>query len=437
LTNRLLLCAALMFLSGSVAAVPRPPIAPTSGTSTPFHIDKARIDQALRQMVGSGRVAGASALVWQHGREVYFGSAGFADREAGKPMRRDTLVQIFSMTKPVTGVALMQLWEQGRFHLDDPLAQYLPEYADLRVFKGVDPAGRPILTPPRRPILIRDILRHTAGFGYHPDGQTYPDKVLGTEDPLNLHYNLTEFSRRLARVPLLFEPGSQWRYSAAVDVQARLVEKLSGVPFETYVRQHVLDPLGMRDTGWTQPEARYPRLAASYTATANGKLQRKSDADIRALNFSDRKLTMGGAGLASTLDDYARFGRMLLGRGSLDGVRILQPSTIKLMSTDQLDPAITERAWLPPKGNGGFGFDFFVRNGQPRDTAENRGSVGEFFWDGAWSTLFWVDPANDLVAVFFTQKDPFDGTLHHDIRQAVYGAGYLGPSGDQATPPKH
>jgi CubicO group peptidase (beta-lactamase class C family) len=380
-------------------------------------------------MVDSGRVAGASAVVWKDGREVYFGTAGYADREAKKPMRRDTLVQIFSMTKPVTGVALMQLWEQGRFHLDDPLSNYLPEYAETKVFKGMDAAGMPILAPPGRPILIRDILRHTAGFGYHP-GPTYPEQVLGKDDPLDLHNDLAGFSTRLARVPLLFEPGSEWRYSAAVDVQARLVEKLSGMPFETYVRQHVLYPLRMRDTAWTQPESRYSRLAAAYTSTADGKLERKSDADIRKLNFSDRKLTMGGAGLASTIDDYLRFARMLLNRGTLDGVRILNPSTVRLMSTNQLDSAITKRDWLPPKGNGGFGFDFFVRTGQPRDPAENRGAVGEFFWDGAWSTLFWVDPANEMVVVFLTQKDPFDGSLHHDIRAAVYGPDYLGPKGD-------
>ncbi len=419
-----LIIALLLAVAGVTA-----PAAAKPADATSFHLSRARIDQALRQMVDSGRVVGASAIVWHNGREAYFGAAGFADREARKPMRRDTLVQIFSMTKPVTGVALMQLWEQGRFRLDDPLAQYLPEFADTQVFKGMDSAGKPILAPPHRPILIRDILRHTAGFGYHA-GPTYPEQILGNDDPFALKNDLAGLSARLARVPLLFEPGSEWRYSAAVDVQARLVEKLSGMPFETYVRQHVLDPLQMHDTAWTQPESRYPRLAASYTSTPDGKLVRKSYSDIRALNFSDRKLTMGGAGLASTLDDYLRFGRMLLNHGSLDGVRILKPSTVKLMSTDQLDPAITERAWLPPKGNGGFGMDFFVRDGQPKDAAENRGATGEFFWDGAWSTLFWVDPANDLVAVFFTQKDPFDGTLHHDIRQAVYGAGYLGPKGD-------
>jgi CubicO group peptidase (beta-lactamase class C family) len=150
----------------------------------------------------------------------------------------------------------------------------------------------------------------------------------------------------------------------------------------------------------------------------------------RQLNFSDRKLTMGGAGLATTADDYLRFARMLLGRGSLDGTTILKPSTIRLMTTDQLDSKMTERLWLPTKGNGGFGFDFFVRDGQPQNAQENRGSTGEFFWDGAWSTLFWVDPANRMAVVFLVQKDPYDFSLHHDIRQAVYGPSYLGPKGD-------
>jgi CubicO group peptidase (beta-lactamase class C family) len=420
--------AAALSLAAAGTAVPALAAPPRISAPT-FHLNSARIDHMLEQMVRSGRVAGASVLIWKNGREAYFGHSGYADRERRSPMRRDTLVQIFSMTKPVTGVALMQLWEQGRFHLDDPLSNYLPEYSGIQVFKGMDASGRPILAPPKRPILIRDILRHTAGFGYH-SGPTYPEQMLGKDDPLDLHNDLAGLSARLARVPLLFEPGAEWRYSAAADVQARLVEKLSGMPFEAYVRRHVLDPLGMRDTAWTQPESRYPRLAAAYTSTVNGKLERKKEADTRALNFSDRRLTMGGAGLASTLDDYMRFGRMLLNRGTLDRVRILKPSTVELMSTNQLDPAITERSWLPPKGNGGFGFDFFVRTGQPKDGTENRGSVGEFFWDGAWSTLFWVDPANDMVVVFLTQKDPFDGTLHHDIRQAVYAAHYLGPKGD-------
>jgi len=149
------------------------------------------------------------------------------------------------------------------------------------------------------------------------------------------------------------------------------------------------------------------------------------------MNFDPaRKLIRGGAGLVSSLDDYMRFARMLLNHGTLDGVRILEPSTVKLMSTNQLDPRVTDRSWLPDKGNGGFGLDFAVRTGQPLTANENRGAVGEFFWDGAWSTLFWVDPANKLTAVYFVQSDPFNGTLHRDIRRAVYGDAYLGPKGD-------
>ena len=395
-----------------------------------LRIDAARIDLALAEMVANKRVAGASALIWKDGREVYFGTAGHADREAARPMRRDALIQIYSMTKPVTGVALMQLWEQGKFGLDDPLVHYLPEFAQTKVFAGVDSAGRPILRAPDRPILVRDILRHTAGFGYEP-GASFPEQEWARLDPLNPGHDLAEFGRRLAHVPLLFDPGRQWRYSAAVDVQALLVERLSGVPFETYVRRNIFDPLGMVDSGWTQPESRIARLAAVYKKGADGKLGRGTEQEQRGLNFSrSRKLTMGGSGIASTADDYMRFARMLLNEGSLDGVRILKPSTVRLMATDQLDPRVTERAWLTGKGNGGFGIDLFVRTGQPKDASENRGAVGEYFWDGLASTLFWVDPANKLTAVFLVQVIPFDGTLHRDFRRAVYGPDYLGPKGD-------
>jgi CubicO group peptidase (beta-lactamase class C family) len=299
----------------------------------------------------------------------------------------------------------------------------------VKVFAGMDSAGNPLLEPVKRPILIRDILRHTAGFAYW-NGPTYPEQVLGKADPLNVHNTLAEFSQKMATVPLMYQPGTQWRYSAAVDVQARLIEVLSGMTFEDYERTQILEPLGMVDSAWTQPPSRLPRLAVAYEAAPGGKLRRKKDEDIRLLNFSDRKLTMGGAGLSTTIGDYMRFARMLLNRGSLDGVHILKPSTVRLMTTDQLDSKMTERLWLPQKGNGGFGFDFFVREGQPITAAENRGSTGEFFWDGAWSTLFWVDPANDMAVVFLVQKDPYDGTLHHDIREAVYGPNYLGPKGD-------
>ncbi|WP_083836142.1 serine hydrolase domain-containing protein [Sphingomonas elodea] len=407
----------------ALAQAARPPAAKK------LRIDRARIDAALSKMVADGRAVGVSALVWIDGHEVYFGARGDADREAHRPMTRDTLFQIFSMTKPVTGVALMQLWEQGKFRIDDPLADYLPEFANVRVYAGKNGDGSIRTEALHRPILIRDVLRHTAGFSY--GGKSHPvDLLFDKADPLGLEHDLAEFGRRLASVPLVYQPGTQWRYSAAVAVQGLLVEKLSGMPFEAYVKSHVLDPLGMKDTGWTQPDDRLPRLAAGYKKGANGKLARMPDAAIRRINFSPRKLTPGDFGLVSSSDDYMRFARMLLNKGSLGGVRILKPSTVERMATDDLDPAMTERLWLPGKGQGGFGIDFFVRTGQPRTPEENRGAVGEFFWDGAWSTLFWVDPANKLTAVFLVQTDPFDGTLHRDFRKAVYGADYRGPAGD-------
>jgi len=404
------------------------PAAPQDGGAPTLRLDPKRVEDALAGMVADGRAAGAGVLIWKDGREAYFGTAGFADREAHRPMTRDTIVQIYSMTKPVTGVALMQLWEQGKFGLDDPLARYLPEFEFMQVYAGKDAAGSAIYRAASRPILVRDVMRHTAGFAYGA-GDTPAHDAYVKADPLSLDNDLTEMGRRLAKVPLLFDPGAQWSYSIAVDVQALLVEKLSGQPFAEYVRQHMLEPLGMHDTAWRQPDERLPRFAALYHKT-DGKLVRDPDASTRRLNFQNNRLTGGGFGLASTLDDYMRFARMLLGGGELDGTRILKPSTVRLMSTDQLDPRITQRLFLPSKGSVGFGLDFAVRHLQPQKPEENRGAVGEFFWDGAATTLFWVDPANRLATVFFVQTMPFDGTLHRDIRAAIYGAGYLGPKGD-------
>jgi len=401
---------------------------PAQTAPTTVSIDRSRIDGTLSAMVSEGRAAGVSVLIWKDGHEAYFGSAGYADREAKSPMARDAIAQIYSMTKPVTGVALMQLWEQGKFALDDPLSRYLPAFASMQVYAGKDAAGQAMYRAAARPITVRDIMRHTAGFAYGA-GDTPAHDAYVKADPLALDHDRGEMGRRLATVPLLFDPGTRWSYSIAVDVQALLVETLSGEPFAAYVKQHVLDPLGMRETAWRQPDARLPRFAAMYHV-ANNALTRDSDEAARRLNFRDNRLTGGGFGLASTLDDYMRLARMLLNGGELDGVRILKASTVKLMSTDQLDARVTDRNFLPSKGSVGFGMDFAVRVSAPKTPQENRGTVGEFFWDGAASTLFWVDPANHLAAVFFTQKMPFDGTLHRDIRKAVYGADYLGPLGN-------
>jgi CubicO group peptidase (beta-lactamase class C family) len=258
-------------------------------TAGGFAIDKARIDAALRQMVIAGRAAGASALVWQGGAERYFGAFGDADREAKRPMARDTLVQIFSMTKPVTGIALMQLWEQGKFGLDDPLARYLPAFGAMKVLGDSGADGKPALRTPARPIAIRDIMRHTAGFSYGMR-DTAADKIFHDINPLALTNSLDEFGDKLAKVPLLFDPGAEWSYSTGVDVQALLVEHLTGEAFEPHVRRAILDPLGMKDTGWTQPSDRLPRFAASYAKQPDGTLARIPDDGRRGPRLDARRL---------------------------------------------------------------------------------------------------------------------------------------------------
>ena len=397
---------------------------PAAAHSPPLMLDGERIDRALRSMVEEGRIAGAEVLVWKDGREAHYSAAGLRRIERPAPFTRDTFVQIYSMTKPVTGVALMQLWEQGRFGLDDPLERHLPQFAAVQVYDEAEPDK---LRPPSRPITIRDVLRHTAGFTY--GGAGHPSDAAWNElQPLSLDNTLTQFADLLPQVPLLYDPGTHWHYSAAVDVQARLVEVLSGRPFDEYVAEHIFRPLGMNETCWKCGDEFLADLASIYVTGPDGKLQPMADAEWLAMNFADKPMTMGGAGLVSSIDDYMRFARMLLGEGELDGVRVLEPATVRLMATDHLDPRIgeAERSWLVGKGSGGFGLDFFVRTRVPQTAEENRGAVGEFFWDGRASTLFWVDPRNDMAVVFLTQKDPFDGTLHHDIRDAVYGADYDG-----------
>ncbi|NJO13974.1 MAG: beta-lactamase family protein, partial [Rhizobiales bacterium] len=220
---------------------------PAAAQSTPaFEPDCATITTFIDNAVAHDRTVGASALMWKDGAERCFAAAGDADREAARPITRDTLFQIFSMTKPVTGTALLQLWEQGKFGLDDPLEWHLPEYAALKVADGTNPDGTPILRDPKRKVTVRDVLRHTAGFTYGTEGEptNAADRVWAELQPLSSTNTLAQFSQKMAQVPLLYDPGTHWSYSAGVDVQARLVEVLSGQPFADYVAQHIFQPLG-------------------------------------------------------------------------------------------------------------------------------------------------------------------------------------------------
>lgn len=395
--------------------------APTIKSEVVTPAASARIDSLLRDMVTTGKVAGISALVWEKGAEAYFGAFGYSDREDSIPMDRNTIVQIYSMTKPITGTALMTLYEDGAFDLDAPLTQYAPEFEDMQVYAGMDENGEMLLEPVRRPISIRDITRHTAGF---PNRSDIPglSEALAAADPLNRENTLQQLGEKYGSLPLWFQPGSQWEYGPSVDVQAFLVERISGQPYGDYLREHVLDPLGMEETRYFVPGPDRDRFSAMYRREADGTLIQLPDSTAKIENLQHWPLTRGGWGLTSTLDDYMRFARMLLSDGALDGTAILEPETVELMTTNHLPDSVEERSWLPAKGSVGFGIDLAVRVAPPSSTEENNGVVGEFFWDGAASTLFWVDPENELAAVLFVQLFPYDPVrLHKKFRDAVYG----------------
>jgi CubicO group peptidase (beta-lactamase class C family) len=382
---------------------------------------KARIDSTLKSLVDDGSIAGVSALVFENDKEVYFNAFGLADKENNIPMDRNTIVRIYSMTKPITGTALMTLYEQGKFQLDDPLAQYAPEFENAKVFKGYDSNGKMILEEPNRAVTIRDITRHTAGFVPNvPDTTTEFGMLVKRTDPMNRENTLTQMAQKLGSLPLAFHPGVQWAYGPSVDVQAFLVERLSGKPFDQYIKENILDPLKLDKTRYYIPEEDRKLLAAMYRKE-NGTLVRIPDEDANSFNTKRWPLTPGGYGLTANIENYMRFAQMLVNKGSYDNATILKPGTVELMATNHLADSVTERMWLPGKGQVGFGIDFAVRIKQPASEKENNGVVGEFFWDGAASTLFWVDPVNNLTAVLFVQIFPFDRSLHKKFRDAVYG----------------
>lgn len=378
---------------------------------------KARLDSTLKSLVDSGRIAGVSALIFEKNKEVYFNAFGHADREANKAMDRNTRVRIYSMTKPVTGVALMKLHEQGLFQLDDPISKYAPEFTDMKVISGTDAKGNPVLVSANRPITIRDLTRHTAGFASAQHPQL--GKLVSEADVMNTNNTLTKMAEKLAALPLAFHPGEEWSYGICVDVQAFLVERISGKPFDQFVKENITSPLAMNSTKYVPEDMSL--LAAMYARQEDGSLNRVADSLANSFNSKEWPLKPGGYGLTSNIDDYMRFARMLVNEGTLDSTTILKPETVKLMATNHLADSVTERMWLPSKGQVGFGIDFAVRVKPPVDEKEHAGIVGEFFWDGAASTLFWVDPQNELTAVLFVQIFPFDNSVHNAFRRAVYG----------------
>ena len=398
-----------------------PPSQTNASDDAPI-VDAAALSSTLNRFVESGELIGVSALVFEKGEEVFFGAYGLADRAANRPMQRDTLVRIYSMTKPLTGVALMTLYDAGKFQLDDPLEKYAPEFANLQIYAGTDAQGKPIYEAPHRLPTIRDVMRHTAGFSSGSDTDTSPVRALyEAADPMNLDNTLAEMAKRLGKLPLVYQPGTRWLYGPSVDVQAFLVERLSGVPFVAYIQKHVFDPLHMTSTRYTLREEDRSRIATVYQRSEEGVFTPFVDDDPIRINEKKWPLTPGGYGFVSSVDDYMRFARMLLNDGELDGARVLSAAAVEIMRTNAMPAEVTDTSWLPSKGQVGFGVDFAVRIAPPASANEASGAVGEFFWDGYANTLFWVDPTNDIAAVLFTQYVPFGKVpVHKAFRDAVY-----------------
>lgn len=400
-----------------------PPIAASSAPAEALLVQPAKIDAALGELVESNQLIGASALVFEKGREAYFGAFGLADRESNKPMQRDTLARIYSMTKPVTGAALMVLFDEGKFQLDDPLEKYAPEFANMRVFAGTDATGKPKLEALQRPVTIRDVMRHTAGLtSGNPDTDSSPiGAMYRAANPTRLDNTLEQMAKEIGQVPLLYQPGTRWLYSHAVDVQAFLVERLSGQRYDEFLRARILEPLKMTSTRYTLRTEDRERLAQIYSRADDGTFSVLTDDDAVRINEKDWPMKPGGYGLVTTLDDFMRFARMLLNDGELDGVRVLSAQAVELMRTNAMPAGVTDTSWLPSKGQVGFGIDVAVRIAPPANSEEASGAVGEYFWDGFGNTLFWVDPRNEIAAVLFTQYVPFGRVpLHKNFRDAVY-----------------
>jgi CubicO group peptidase (beta-lactamase class C family) len=384
----------------------------------------ARLDKHFGRYVDDGRLAGYQLAVAQRGEVAHESCYGYRDREAGLPVESDTLWRIASMTKPIISVAAMTLWEEGAFELTDPISKWIPSFENVRVYdRGA--AASVVTVPALEPIRVWHVLSHssglTAGFLYnHVVDGLY--RAAGYELAAPPHPSIAECVEDWAKLPLLFQPGTRWGYGVSTDVLGRLVEIWSGQPLDVAVANRVTDPLGMVDTVWYCDEAREPRMAAMYWHGPDGLAQRMpGDQIVRA----KPAILSGGGGLGSTTADYLRFTHMLLNGGALDGVQVLSPKTVQLMTANHLPGDLGELStggFAETNFDGvGFGLGFAVQLDPIKNhSVANR---GEFYWGGMYSTAFWVDPVDDITCVFMTQLAPSSAhPIRPQLRQLVYSA---------------
>ncbi|MGH9229724.1 MAG: serine hydrolase domain-containing protein [Acidimicrobiales bacterium] len=389
----------------------------------------ARIDEHLRsRYLEPAKIAGCQAVVARHGAVAHASSLGERDRERSLPVGDDTIWRLYSMTKPVTGVALLTLYERGLFQLDDPVHRFLPAWRDLRVRERTGDGERRVVEP-QRPMRVRDLMMHTSGLGYALDNGDITVDMLRRPPGARLGKGATleTLVDRLAEAPLRFHPGTRWLYSWSTDVCARLVEVLSGERFDEYLRATIFEPLGMVDTGFWVPDDGIDRFAACYTRDAAKRLVLLDD-PVESRYRRPASFLSGGGGLVGTMADYLRFCLMLLGGGELDGVRILGRKTVELMASNHLPGGGELAGFALPGAYGevgftGMGFGLTVAVSLGPVATGVVGSAGEYMWGGAASTLFWIDPAEDLVVVFMTQLIP-SGTFNFrgQLKTLVYPA---------------
>ncbi len=408
----------------------------------------ARIDVYMKQAVKDGVMVGGHGLIARNGNVVYSETWGDRDRERGLDMEEDTLHRIYSMSKPVTGVALMILYEEGKFLLNEPVAKYLPELANLQVALSTAGGGVTAVSdgtqststgagdtsqagktraPTRQP-TIRDLMMHTAGMTYGVFGDTEVDGLY-REAGILRHPDLNDFITKLGKLPLQYDPGTRWHYSVSVDVQGALVERLAGMSFGKFLESRLFKPLGMEDTSFTVPKRKLKRLAQLYTQEGTpGEMQTAFRTQVNSTKLvpapdavsagymEGATFEGGGGGLVSTTSDYLKFSQMMLNGGELNGVRILSPNTVALMSRDHLGELQMGFA----RGGVGFGLDFAVV--EDAGLAGEAGSDGEYNWGGAAGTRFWIDPKEDVIGIFMVQSIPHRTTLAQHFKALVYQA---------------
>jgi CubicO group peptidase (beta-lactamase class C family) len=373
-----------------------------------------RLDAAMKRLVDEKQVAGLVTLLERHGKIVNVNALGQLDVRKSDPVKKDSIFRIYSMTKPVTGVAMMMLYEEGKWRLDDPVARYIPEFARLKVYTGKNDDGSPKLEDARRSMTMRELMTHTGGLGYVLNANNPVDKMIIDGNVLNSEAPLKSMIEGLAKIPLLAQPGTRWSYSIGVDVQGYLIEQFSGQPFADFLRTRIFEPLGMKDTAFYVPQEKLARLALVH-AGAGAALT--VDAN-RPNPLTVPVGASGGGGLFSTAADYVRFCEMLLQGGQLNGVRLLAPRTVEMMRTNHVnpDPLKTMAAGT------GWGMDFQV----VMDAAAAGDSVsnGTFSWFGIAGTWFWIDPVEDLTFVGMVQHQSLATTraIHGLSRSLVYQA---------------